>query len=129
MAKIGSFGSSIVFKVSDDMVLTPNQMSQEVSARWNVHDSLGSKPTTEFLGAGLKTFSMTVILSASLGVKPKSVLSKIEQACKSGKVENLVIGNQKLGKCYIQSVSESWDYIFNHGELWQATLNIKFSEY
>lgn len=41
------------------------------------------------------------------------------------------IGGKKIGKnkMYLESVSETWDEIWNKGELARATLSLTFSEY
>ncbi len=46
---IGTLGKKIVFEVSDDTVMTFQNMSREVSGRWANHEALGVKPKPEFL--------------------------------------------------------------------------------
>ena len=70
---IGTLGRKIIFEVSDNRVLTFESMSREVSGRWTEHEVLGVKPKAEFLGPGLQTISLTIHLSAALGVKPRRV--------------------------------------------------------
>ena len=46
---IGTFGTALVFEVSDSRVLTFSGMTREVSGRWTDHEVMGVKPKPEFL--------------------------------------------------------------------------------
>ena len=48
---IGTFGTSIIFEVSEDHVLAFKKLTQDVKGRWASHETLGAKPKKEFLGA------------------------------------------------------------------------------
>lgn len=130
-SKIGNFGETIVFSVSSSKILTPKDMKRTVSARWEQHKILGKAPKSEFVGQNAPETTMTVVLSAEHGVKPRSTLGKIEKAIKAGTVNWLVIGGKFVGgrKMYISSCSETWDEIWNKGELVKATVNLTFVEY
>ena len=69
-------------------------MSREVSGRWTEHEVLGVKPKAEFLGPGLQTISLTIHLSAALGVKPRRILDMVERMVERGSAEYLVIGGR-----------------------------------
>lgn len=128
---IGNFGETIVFEVNSKKVLTPKNMKRTVSARWEQHKILGKPPKSEFVGQEAPETTITVVLSAECGVKPRSMLDKIEKAVKTGKVDWLVIGGKFVGgrKMYISSCSETWNEIWNKGELVRATVNLTFVEY
>ena len=130
-SKIGNFGETIVFEVSQKRVLTPKDMKRSVSARWEQHKVLGKAPKSEYLGQNSPETTMTVVLSAENGVKPRSTLGNIEKAVKAGTVNWLVIGGKFVGgrKMYISSCSETWDEIWNKGELVKATVSLTFVEY
>jgi phage protein U len=83
---IGTLGRKIIFEVSDNRVLTFESMSREVSGRWTEHEVLGVKPKAEFLGPGLQTISLTIHLSAALGVKPRRILDMVERMVERGGV-------------------------------------------
>ena len=72
-----------------------------------------------------------IILDATLGVKPASVIKTLRKARDNGTVEYLKIGKAKIGnyKWAITDMSEKWDVVYDGGELARATLNITFSEY
>ena len=95
---IGTLGRKIIFEVSDNRVLTFESMSREVSGRWTEHEVLGVKPKAEFLGPGLQTISLTIHLSAALGVKPRRILDMEERMVERGSAEYLVIGGRLVGR-------------------------------
>ncbi|MEG2176102.1 MAG: phage tail protein [Oscillibacter sp.] len=128
---IGTLGKKIVFEVSDDTVMTFQNMSREVSGRWANHEALGVKPKPEFLGPGNQTISLPITLSAALGVKPRAVLETVEAMVESGAAEYLVIGTKPVGKnpFRLTGSSETWDKVYSRGELAKATVTITLEEY
>lgn len=128
---IGTLGGKIVFEVSDEYALTFNNMTRDVSGRWTEHDAMGAKPKKEFLGPGSQKINLPITLSAGLGVKPRAVIEAIEEMVETGAVEYFVLGSRPVGNnpfCLTAS-SETWDTIYNHGELAKATLTITLEEY
>lgn len=128
---IGTLGRNVVFEVSDDRVFTFSELTREVTSRWTNHEPQGVKPKPEFLGAGLQTASLTITLSATLGVRPRDVLEAIENMVENGTAETLVIGNRSVGSnpFRLTGSSEAWNTVYNRGELARATLTISLEEY
>lgn len=128
---IGTLGRNVVFEVSDDRVFTFSKLTREVTSRWTNHEPQGVKPKPEFLGAGLQTASLTITLSATLGVRPRDVLEAIENMVENGTAETLVIGNRPVGSnpFRLTGSSEAWNTVYNRGELARATLTISLEEY
>lgn len=129
--KIGAFGSSLVFKVSDKKVLTFKNMKREVSGNWGSMERIGQKPLPNFQGPSLQTITMEVKLDAMLGVKPRKMLERIEYLVESGQAETLVIGRNRIGKhqWVITKSSEAWNQILQKGELLRATVTLTLQEY
>lgn len=129
--KIGHFGETIMFMVKEGKVFTFSNLTRTVSGRWATHSSINKREKTEFLGPALASNTMTIILDASLGVKPLKVIKEIEKAVHKGIAEHLVIGGKKIStnKYRITEMSEAWDVILNDGALYKATLNLTFEEY
>ena len=128
---IGTLGSKIIFEVSDATVLTFQSMTREVAGRWVTHEVAGVKPKQEFLGPDNQKITLPITLSAALGVRPRAVLETIEAMVEAGTAEYLVIGTKPVGKnpyCLTGS-SETWDKVYNHGELAKATVTIALEEY
>ena len=94
---IGTLGTKIVFEVSAEQVLTFESLSREVAGRWAAHEILGAKPKTEYLGPAAQTASLTIRLSAALGVKPRAMLETVEEMVESGDAEYLIIGGKMIG--------------------------------
>lgn len=128
---IGTLGRNVVFEVSDDRVFTFSELTREVTSRWTNHEPQGVKPKPEFLGAGLQTASLTITLSATMGVRPRDVLEAIENMVENGTAETLVIGNRPVGSnpFRLTGSSEAWNTVYNRGELARATLTISLEEY
>lgn len=128
---IGHWGKYIVFSVSDKKILTFRNFSQNVQGRWETHNIIGKKPRLEFQGPDLREIEMEIRLDAEYGVKPRKLLTKIERAVQNGMAEKLVIGGKAIGKnkFVIKSVSETWDCIFNRGELAVANVTLSLAEY
>ena len=128
---IGNWGSVIKFEVSTRKMLTFQNMKRTVSGRWENHAILNKKPKGEFKGPDVSGTTMDVLLSAEHGVNPRTMLTNIESAVESGRAEYLYIGGRKIGsgKMVIESVSETWNEVWNNGELVKATASLTFSEY
>lgn len=128
---IGSWGPEIVFSVSDGDTLTFRNFKQTLSGVWASHSRMGKKDQAEFVRPGLRNVTMDIQLLATLGVKPRKMIDKLEAAVTKGQVNRLVIGGRALGKNQfrVTSVSEAWGYILNEGELVAATVTVTFEEY
>ena len=131
MAQIGNFGKLITFEVSSEKMLALKDLKRTVAGRWKKHEIVGAAPRSEFQGPDLDETTVTAILSAEHGVKPRATIERLEAAARSGEVDYLIIGGKRVGtgKVDISSISEEWDTIWNKGELVKATINITFAEY
>ena len=128
---IGTLGTDLVFTVSDNYVFTFAGMTRDVSSRWATHETPGIKPRAEFLGPGLQTVSLPITLSSNLGVKPRQMLERVEQMVETGDTEYLILGYRPVGKnrFRVTASSETWDVIYNRGELARAKLTLTLEEY
>lgn len=131
MGKIGNFGKLITFETSDKRILTPTGFNKEVSGRWADHDRILKKPLKQFLGPDCDKVKFTITLDARHGVRPRSTIEKIEKHVKNGTPEKLAIGGKVVsgGKMVITSMSETWDEIWNKGELVRAKADLTLEEY
>ena len=117
--------------MSDDQVFTFSEMTREITSRWTNHEPQGVKPKPEFLGAGLQAASLTITVSATLGVRPRDVLEEIENMVETGTAERLVIGTRPVGNnpFRLTGSSETWAVVYNRGELVRASMTINLEEY
>lgn len=128
---VGNLGKLIIFEVNANKILTFRDMKRTVSGRWGTHSRLGKKDQSEFLGPELQRVTMTIVLNAQHGVAPRATLDKIEQAIEQGKVHPFVVGGKRVGsgEWKIVSMTDTWDAIYNGGELVKATAEITIEEY
>lgn len=128
--RIGAFGN-IIFETSDKKILTFDSFTQNISGRWATHERIGLKPRQEFIGPSLRTISFNITLNAIHGVKPRIMLENLEKIVEEGTVNTLVIGTKAVGenKWILKEISETWDVIFDKGELVKASLSLSLEEY
>lgn len=131
MSVIATLGSSIIFRVSDKDALFFQSMTRQVAGRWTTHTTIGTKPKSEFLGPDNQSISLQVYLSSNLGIRPRSVLEAIERMVETGSAEYFIVGNRSVGsnRFKIASASETWNKIYNRGELAKATVTLTLEEY
>lgn len=129
--KLGAWGTKIVFQVSQKKMLLAKDIKVTQEGRWNSHDILQKVPRSEFMGPSARQVTLTLVLSAEHGVKPRKIINTIEKAVRTGEVEYLVIGGKIIGshKMAIASISEAWETVYNKGELVRASVDVTFSEY
>lgn len=127
---IGYFGD-VIFETSDSRILNFSDFKLETASRFAVHEVIGKKPKTEFIGPGLNTVTFTVNLNGNHGIKPRDEMTQWIIKSNSGEAHTLVIGGRVLGadKWVVKSVSEAWDTIFNKGELFSGKLEVTIEEY
>lgn len=126
---IGTFGS-LVFEVSDKKILTPSSFTRTGGAVWAEHPMIYKKPKREFMHSELREVEMELKLNALHGVKPWNTIRTMYKYMENGKRFALVIGGKPMAnyKMCIASVSDTWDEVFNKGQLVKATVNVRFEE-
>lgn len=127
---IGYMGS-IVFITSSRYMLTPSNFQQEAKGRWSDHDVIYKKPTSEYVGPGLRTVSFDIILSTMYGIDPESQIKLLQQVCEYGYLFPLVIGGEPVAQNYwrLDSMSVNDAHYGSTGKIQQATVNVKLTEY
>lgn len=128
---LGCWGTDLIFEVNSKKILTAKDIKVSQDSRWTKHNILQNVPRGEFSGPDTMGVTLTITLSAEHGVKPRSTVEKIRKANRSGQVEYLVIGGKIMGsnKMAITATSETWDAIYNKGELVKAKIDVTFMEY
>lgn len=128
---IGHIGKTVVFETSDEKILNFKKMQRTVKGRWATHSRIGKKPKKQFLGPDADQLTFTITLNAEHGVKPRETIENIEGLIRTGEPQTVVIGSKKVGdnKYAITEISESWDTIFNQGEVVKIVCDITLEEY
>lgn len=127
---IGYFGN-VVFETSDKRILTFIGLKHDSAGRWEKHNVIGVKPKGEFIGPDSDTITFTIDLNGSNGVKPRSEMETWLNMVNTGVADILVIGTKALGtdKWSVKSVSETWETVFNKGELYSGKIDVTLEEY
>lgn len=127
---VGILGD-IPFRVTESRVLTFRNLKREISAAWNTMDRIGQKPLVEFGGPNLQSASLEITLDASLGVKPKTLLKKLEGMTEAAEAYDLVVGRTVIGsgKWVITKCTQAYDIILRGGEIYKATVTLSLQEY
>lgn len=127
---IGSFGP-VIFIVSQEKVMTFQDLTRSSAGRWAQHDILGKKPKKEWIGPGVDTISFTMRFILSEELNPRTELDRLTELERTGRALPLVIGNKGLGTglWVITSLSQAWEQIDNRGVVYAATVDITLEEY
>jgi len=129
--QIGNFGKGIVFKVSQNKILTFEDFERTTAGRWAEHERLNKIPKKQFLGAGAQKITFTVTLAAEHKVNPRKMADKIRKMVTSGKPQYLVIGKKKVfkNKAVITEMTERWQHIMKDGGVAMIICDLTFEEY
>lgn len=129
VSSLGSFGK-VVFRVSQDNILTPTQVGIIVSARHKKHSRIGAVDITEFETRQLKKISLPIKLYRDL-CNIKSTLRELTRICEEGEHYPLILARDKIGKhnfC-IESFSYSYSKTDGIGEPLVVDINLSLEEY
>lgn len=128
---IGSWGTELVFSVSDETVKTFSNLKRTISSSWATHSRIGKKDQVEFLRPGLQKITFNMELNAMLGVRPRAMLELLERCVEKGTVNTFVVGGKRVGshRWRITGTSEEWDVLLNKGELVRASVSVTMEEY
>lgn len=128
--KIGSFGG-VAFEVSSKKVLTPSEIKRSEQTRWQVHETIGTKPLPEFIGRGQETVSFHLVLKTSLGVSPISAFQKLRTLQDEGKTSSFMLGKRMISghPFYIEDIQETYRHIDNSGNIHTIEADLTLKEY
>lgn len=127
---VGSYGK-VIFEVSSKKILTPNKISRTLGATYATHTLIKNKPRKQLIGAKPEGVTLSITLRADLGYKPRNMLEKLRKMSENGQAERLIIGGVPASKLplVILDISETWDVVLQHGELFQASVTLTMEEY
>ena len=93
---IGCF-ADLVFEVDSDRVLTFDDFKHDVKSRYARHELINQEPVLEWLGADTQKVTMTITLTATLGVNPAEEMEKVHRLCLDGEADWLIVANSVVG--------------------------------
>lgn len=131
---LGAWGKVITFEVGNQKLLTPEDIRiSGATPRYAQHDIVGAKPRREFVGPGLASCSLRVVISALRGVPPRALLDGLRAARDAGTAYALVIGGKNVfpsgSLATLDGIEEEWNFFTGAGGLLQATGSLTFGEY
>ena len=131
---IGFLGS-VVFEVSSGggplgiKAFSFRDFKKTKGAHFAEHEVFGGKPLLEFTGIKTNTVSLSINLSASMGISPSEKIATLTDMCNAGKAVPLVIGSEVMGLWVITDLGESWDCVDSKGNLVSAVVSVELKEY
>lgn len=129
VSSLGSFGK-VVFRVSQNNILTPTQVGITVSARHKKHNRIAAVDITEFEARQLKKINLPIKLYRDL-CNIKSTLRELTKICEEGEQYPLILARERVGKhnfC-IESFSYSYSKTDGIGEPLVVDINLSLEEY
>lgn len=130
MAKVGSWGSFLTFKVSDRKVLTFQDMQHSAEVDVQEHGTIVGKPRLQFVAPALEEVSFTMEIDALHHKKPARVMSQLVQAMQSGVYAPLIIGNRViLQKAILTKVDTNFKTVIARGKIFAIEISVTMKEY
>jgi hypothetical protein len=127
---VGSFMGR-AFTVSNQRVFTPNKLKGSTGGDWAVHDVIGRKSRSQFIGPQLKSYQFELLLRAQDGVNPRSTLRHFQEMAESGYTDWFILGGSPLSPhpFKLVSVSDEWDAVISGGVLVECKVSLQIEEY
>lgn len=125
---IGTFGS-VTFEVSTEKTRTFAEFSRKTSAKFEEHAIISQKAKLEFISPGLDEISFQVVFSAFHGLNPLQEVNQIREIVQTGEYHPLLIGGKVIGIFIIETLSEAWKYVDNHGLVLHIAVDLTLKEY
>lgn len=129
VSSLGSFGK-VVFRVSQDNLLTPTQVGTTISARYKKHNRVGAVDITEFETRQLKKINLPIKLYRDL-CDVKSTIRELTKICEEGEHYPLILAKNKIGEhnFYIENFTYSYSKTDAIGEPLVVDVNLSLEEY
>lgn len=129
ITSLGSFGK-IVFRVSQNNLLTPTQVSTTISSRYKKHSRIGAVDITEYETRQLKKISLPIKLYRDL-CNISTTIRELTKICETGEHYPLILAKQKIGEhnFYIESFSYSYSQTDGIGNPLVVDITLNLEEY
>lgn len=113
ISSLGSFGK-IVFRVSQDNLLTPSQVGVTVSARHKKHSRIAAVDITEFETRQLKKITLPIKLYRDL-CNINTTIRELTRICEEGEHYPLILARKKIGEHNFSITSFTYSYSKSDG--------------
>ena len=134
MAQIGSYGDTVfaVERLDNNSIyaLSFSGLTRQKEANYEVHPRRQKKPLIEYTTLEPDTLSMTIYLSAHMGVNPWQIQNKLLYKCDGGKGDILQIGGRRVGDglWHIKSIDDTYEELLPDGRVAVIMMDISFIE-
>lgn len=108
ISSLGSFGK-IVFRVSQDNLLTPSQVGVTVSARHKKHSRIAAVDITEFETRQLKKITLPIKLYRDL-CNINTTIRELTRICEAGEHYPLILARKQVGEHNFTITSFTYSY-------------------
>lgn len=125
---LGTLGN-IAFSVSENKILSPNDIAFSNSANFAEHKILSGDTLLEFTGFNNRTCSLKIELSSSLGVDVQKELQSLNEMFSSHEPFTFSIGNKIFGQFVIENFSENHNIISPNGNLQSVSISLNLKEF
>lgn len=128
---IGSLGD-IVFRVTDETILTPYDIGRSGSARKAKHEPHGAKPRPEHVGPGDDEMTLSIRLDRHGGVEDMDPLVEVGRMRKyrdSGDPLVLIFGEKPMGRWTIDGIQEEWRNLDHMGRVNRIDVTLTLGEW
>lgn len=125
---VGKTIQDVAFEVSDKKIETFTNMKVRKQATYATHKIHGHKAIPELTGLDADQITFDMVLSAYLGINPKTELQKLEAFMKNGTICNLVLGDQLFGTWVVKSIPYNVEYVYKEGDIIQAKVSVTLME-
>lgn len=124
---LGTLGN-IAFSVSENKILSPDNISFSNSASFAEHKILSGNTLLEFTGFNNRSCSLKIELNQSLGVNVSKELQTLNDMFNSHEPFTFSIGNKIFGQFVIESFSENYNIIAPNGDLISISISLNLKE-
>lgn len=130
MGKIGCLGD-VIFTVSNDHVLTIENMQWKSGANYQEHDRHLKDPALEYTGMRADEISFDIHLSKNLGVDVLEQIVTLFQYEREGRLLPLVLGRKAYGKYrwVITDTNRKMTYFDGAGNMTTADVSLQLRGY
>ena len=127
---IGCF-ADLTFEVNSDYVLTFDNFKHDVKARYARHELINRPTVLEYLGEDTQKITLTILLTASLGVNPAEEISRVQELVLIGEADYLIVANEVVGNCMwvITESSTKATAYDGDGNILSAQMDLTFEQY
>ena len=121
----------VFFEVNDRRILTPSNLAGQHGSDWAIHNMIGGKGKSQWVGEKLRTYTFDILLRLQDGIDPWTVFNAFQRASEDHKADYFIIGNRPLSQNMfkITALTDSEHKILSNDVCVEMKLNMTIEEY